>query len=134
MHNAEPWVAVVDDDESVGRALQRLLRTAGIGAQTFRSGEDFLGALGSLGSQAGANAGQPGCAVLDVELPGLSGLAVQRRLVHTGLPVIVITAHDENGVREQAYAFGAVTYLHKPFNGANFIRAVQTALGIAPAA
>jgi FixJ family two-component response regulator len=130
MLNAEPWVAVVDDDESVGRALQRLLRTAGIGAQTFRSGEDFLGALGS---QPGANASRPGCAVLDVQLPGLSGLAVQRRLANTGMPVIVITAHDETGVREQAYAFGAVTYLHKPFNGANFIRAVQTALGIAPA-
>ncbi|CAG9259316.1 response regulator transcription factor [Paraburkholderia unamae] len=136
MLDAQPWVAVVDDDESVGRALQRLLRTAGIGARIFRSGEDFLGALGLLAAQSaqsGAYGPQPGCAVLDVQLPGLSGLAVQRRIAHTGMPVIVITARDEAGVRDEAYASGAVSYLHKPFDGAHFIHAVQAALGIVPA-
>lgn len=126
MGNAKPFVAVVDDDESVGRAVKRLLRAVGIGADTFTSGEDFLDMISSVPSY------RPGCVILDIQMPGLNGLEVQRRLAGSGIPVILITAHEDVGVREHALASGAAGYLRKPFNGTLFIRTVQSALGIAP--
>jgi len=127
MGNLRPFVAVVDDDESVGRAIKRLLRSAGIGADTFSSGDDFLDMLSSMPSYS------PGCVILDIQMPGLNGLEVQRRLNGSGMPVILITAYDDMGVRAQALASGAVAYLRKPFNDSILIKTVQTALGIAPA-
>ncbi|WP_423763528.1 response regulator transcription factor [Burkholderia sp. NLJ2] len=125
MGNVKQFVAVVDDDESVGRAIKRLLRSVGIGADTFQSGDDFLDTLASMPSY------RPACVILDIQMPGLNGLEVQRRLDGTGVPVIVITAYDDVAVREQALAAGAIAYVRKPFNDALLIKTVCTALGIA---
>ncbi|GAU05484.1 response regulator transcription factor [Burkholderia stabilis] len=125
MGNVKQFVVVVDDDESVGRAIKRLLRSVGIGADTFQSGDDFLDTLASMPSY------RPACVILDIQMPGLNGLEVQRRLDGTGVPVIVITAYDDVAVREQALAAGAIAYVRKPFNDALLIKTVCAALGIA---
>ncbi|WP_217591188.1 response regulator transcription factor [Burkholderia sp. GbtcB21] len=124
MDNVKPFVVVVDDDESVGRAIKRLLRSVGIGADTFLSGDDFLDTLASMPSY------HPACAILDIQMPGLNGLEVQRRFAVTGVPVIVITAYDDVAVREQALAAGAIAYVRKPFHDSVLIKTVRAALGI----
>jgi FixJ family two-component response regulator len=123
MGKANPFVVVVDDDESVSRAIKRLLRSIGMNADTFASGDEFLDTLSSMPSY------RPECVILDVQMPGLNGLEVQRRLTGSGLPVIFITAHDDIGVREQALAGGAVAYLRKPFNDELFVKTVRAAIG-----
>jgi FixJ family two-component response regulator len=127
MGNLKPLVAIVDDDDSVSRAIKRLLMSVGIGADTFSSGDDFLDMFTSMPSY------RPGCVILDIQMPGTNGLEVQRRLNGSGVPVILITAYDDVSVRAQALASGAVAYLRKPFNDSILIKTVQTALGIAPA-
>lgn len=126
MANLTPTAAVVDDEESVGRAIKRLLRSAGIDAEVFTSGDAFLDRLSSVPSF------RPDCVILDVLMPGTSGLEVQRQLAGRGLPVIIITAHDDVAIRAQVLAAGAVEYLRKPFDGAVLIRTVRTAMGIPP--
>jgi FixJ family two-component response regulator len=128
MGKLKPFVVVVDDDESVSRAIKRLLRSIGIASETFASGDAFLDALASIPSY------EPDCVILDVQMPGLNGLEVQQRLAGRAIPVIFITAHDEIGVREHALAAGAVAYLRKPFNDELFVRTVRAALeGVPPA-
>jgi FixJ family two-component response regulator len=122
MSQVKPFVAVVDDDESVSRAIKRLLRASGLAADTFKTGDDFLDMFESIPSY------RPACIVLDIQMPGLNGLEVQQRLAGSGIPVIFITAHDEIGVREQALASGAAAYLRKPFNDEVLITAVRTAI------
>jgi FixJ family two-component response regulator len=122
MGTPKPFVVVVDDDESVSRAIKRLLRSIGIAAETFASGDAFLDVLSSMPSY------RPDCVILDVQMPGLNGLEVQRRLAGTGTPVIFITAYDDISVREQAFAGGAVAYVRKPFSDDLFVRTVRTAL------
>ncbi|KVZ78705.1 histidine kinase [Burkholderia ubonensis] len=124
MGNVKAFVAVVDDDESVGRAIKRLLRSVGIGSDTFLSGDDFLDALAAMPAYRTA------CVILDIQMPGLNGLEVQRHLARSGMPVILITAYDDDAVREQGLASGAAGYLRKPFNDALLIKTVQAALGI----
>jgi FixJ family two-component response regulator len=124
MGTAKPFVAVVDDDASVGRAIKRLLRSVGIVADTFASGDEFLDTLWSMPSY------RPACVILDVQMPGSNGLEVQHRLAGEGLPVVFITAHDDLGLREQALSAGAVAYLRKPFTDQLLIRTVCAALGI----
>ena len=84
-------VAIVDDDESVRRALQRLLHASDLIAETYASGQEFLDSLKSRR--------RPDCLVLDLQMPGMNGLEVQRELTNAGLrlPVVVITGHDEPG-------------------------------------
>ncbi|MFM0165797.1 Response regulator receiver domain-containing protein [Burkholderia sp. GAS332] len=123
MKKPKPFVVVVDDDESVSRAIKRLLRSIGITADTFASGNEFLDTLTSMPSY------RPDCLILDVQMPGMNGLEVQRRLAGSGLPIVFITAHDEIGVREKALAEGAVAYLRKPFNDELFVKTVRAALG-----
>ena len=108
--NSVPVVAIVDDDDSVRRAVARLLRTVGMGADSFASGDQFLEQLACVPSY------RPDCVVMDVHMPGLSGLQVQQRLAGSGLPIIFITAHDDAVTRAQALGAGAVACLHKPFN------------------
>jgi FixJ family two-component response regulator len=122
MGKLKPLVVVVDDDESVSRAIKRLLRSVGIVAETFASGDAFLEVLSSMPSY------RPDCVILDVQMPGLNGLEVQRRLAGTDTPVIIITAHDDISVRKQAFAGGAVAYVRKPFNDELFVRTVRAAL------
>ena len=124
MTKAQPVIAIVDDDESVCRAMRRLVRSLGMDAETFNSGQEFLDLIEAMPSY------DADCVVLDVQMPELNGLEVQRRLAATGirLPVIFITAHDEAGARERALAAGAVAFLRKPFNDELFIKTLSAAL------
>jgi DNA-binding NtrC family response regulator len=101
-------VYVVDDDESVRRALGRLLRSCGYHAVTFRSAEGFMEATSCQGE---------GCLVLDIRLPGMTGLDLQEKLSLTGAKhaVIFMTAHDNPEWQQRAKKAGAVAYLRKPF-------------------
>ncbi len=116
---------MVDDEESVRRALARMLRARGFDVETFSSGQLFLESL---------KTGRPDCVVLDVQMPGLTGRDVQRRLAlsQPELPTIVITAHDRPAVREQALADGAIAYLSKPLRGDVLISLIESAVGHAP--
>jgi FixJ family two-component response regulator len=120
MEKPRPFVAVVDDEESVRRALVRLLRASQLEVEAFASGEAFLDAV---------NVRRPDCVVLDLQMPGLTGRDVQRQLVsQKGCPVIIITAHDEPTLREQCLADGAIAYLRKPLRGALLLRSIEAAL------
>jgi FixJ family two-component response regulator len=124
LNNRKPLIAIVDDDESVCRAVRRLVRSVAMDAETFRSGQDFLDLLDAMPSF------QPDCLILDVQMPGMNGLGVQDRLAKSGhtVPVIFITAHDEVGVREKALAAGAIAFLRKPFNDELLIKTLHEAL------
>jgi len=123
MVNVNQLVAVVDDDESVCRAIRRLLHSVGIGADTFSSGDAFLSTLSSTPSA------RPACVILDILMPGINGLEVQRYLAASSVPVIFTTACNDLAVRETALASGAAGYLRKPFNDAILIKALEMALG-----
>jgi FixJ family two-component response regulator len=125
MSEVKPLVAVVDDDESVCRALRRLLRAAGMTSESFGTGDALLAAFGAVRFDA---PWRPDCIVLDVQMPGINGLEVQQRLAGTRVPIVFITAGDDPAVRDQALAAGASAYLHKPFDDEAFIGAVRAAL------
>ena len=116
-------VAVVDDDESVCRALRRLLHSAGILASTFTSGQAFLDMLASAPSSV------PSCVIVDFQMQGIDGLQLQRYLAPTGVPIIFCTATDDEAIRKKALARGAAGYLIKPLNSETLLTAVQLALG-----
>lgn len=124
MSKSKPLIAIVDDDESVCRAMKRLVRSLGMDANAFTSGQEFIDLIETMPSF------QPDCVVLDVQMPGMNGLEVQERLASSGnrLPVIFITAHDDAGVRDRALAAGAVAFLRKPFNDESFITTLHLAL------
>jgi FixJ family two-component response regulator len=124
MSNAKPLIAIVDDDKSVCRALKRLVRSLGMDGETFASGQEFLDLVEAMPSF------HPDCVVLDVQMPGLNGLEVQKRLAINGnpLPVIFITAHDDAVPRERALAAGAVAFVRKPFNDELFMKTLNAAL------
>ena len=124
LSQSKPLIAIVDDDESVCRAMKRLVRSFGMEADTFTSGQEFVDRIEKTPSF------QPHCVVLDVQMPGMNGLEVQARLASRGrpLPVIFITAHDETGVRDRALAAGAVAFLRKPFNDELLIDTLRVAL------
>lgn len=114
-------VAVVDDDSSVRRALQRVLKVLDIHAEVFASGEDFLASLHTT---------RPDCVVLDLHMPGFSGLEVQRQIAQVagGLPVVIVTGHHEPGMRERCLSAGASNYLRKPIDGPLLRRAIEAAI------
>lgn len=114
-------VCVVDDDDSILRALRRLLAT-GFRVETFSSAEAFL----TSAQRASAD-----CLVLDVHLRGLSGLDLQERLAQSGVrtPIVIITAHDDSPTRERARRAGAVEYLRKPFDDESLVDAIHKAIG-----
>jgi FixJ family two-component response regulator len=111
----------VDDEESVRRALARMLRARGFEVETFPSGQSFLESLKTH---------RPDCLILDVQMPGLTGRDVQRQLALSPptLPTIVITAHDRPAVREQVMADGAIAYLSKPLLGDALISLIESAI------
>jgi FixJ family two-component response regulator len=123
-NNSKPLIAIVDDDESVCRAIKRLVRSLGMDADMFTSGQEFAELMEAMPLL------QADCVILDVQMPGLGGLEVQERLAksHSRLPVIFITAHDDLGVRERALAAGAVAFLRKPFNDDLLIKSLNEAL------
>ena len=124
MDTHEPLIAIVDDDVSVCRAIKRLVRSLNMNAESFTSGEEFIKLIEAIPSF------HADCAILDVQMPGMSGLDVQARLTRSGnpLPIIFITAHDEIGARERALAMGALAFLRKPFDDDLFIKTLDTAL------
>lgn len=122
MEKARPFVAVVDDEESVRTALVRLLRASELESEAFASGQEFLDSLAGR---------RPDCLVLDLQMAGLSGRDVQRRLIsgRYAIPHIIMTAYDEPTVREQCLADGAAAYLRKPLRGDVLLRSIQLAIG-----
>src|SRR6266850_16054 len=121
MTEAEPIVFVVDDDLSVRRSTERLIRAAGLKVQTFPSAREFLKNPRPQG---------PACLVLDVRMPGLSGMDLQRELAQSGIniPIIFITAHGDIPTTVRAMKAGAVEFLTKPFRGRSLVDAVQAAI------
>ena len=116
-----PLVTVVDDDESVRESLPDLLREFGFSARAFASAEEFL--------RSGA-ARQSRCLVLDVAMPGMNGLDLQRELARRGLaiPIVFITAQKDEVVRARALAQGAAGFLHKPFSDSALLAALRSAM------
>jgi FixJ family two-component response regulator len=122
MMNAErSTVFVVDDDASMREALNNLLRSMGLNVETFGSAKEFLSSQRSK---------TPGCLVLDVRLPGLSGLDLQRQLADANIeiPIIFITAHGDIQMSVRAMKAGAVEFLTKPFRDQDLLDAVQQAV------
>jgi len=117
-----PLIAVVDDEASVRTMLRRALRLAGYEVATFASGEEFLDSLPS---------GSPACAILDIRLPGRSGLEVDGRMRAQNLrvPVVLITASDDPALDRAAAAAGALCLLRKPFSTDALLAAVRRAVG-----
>ena len=116
-----PTVAVVDDDEAVRHALSNLLASLDLGVATFASAEAFL---------ASPACRDAACLIADVQMPGMSGLDLQRHLSESGnrLPVILITAFPQEHVRRQAEAEGAFGFFAKPFEGGLMIQCIERAL------
>jgi len=118
-------VAVVDDDANLCRSFARLLRAAGMHPITYPSAEAFL-----------ADAKHPrfDCLVLDLQLPGMSGLELQKKLAATGTadPVIFITAHDDPQAREQAHAAGCAGYFRKTDPGNEVLQAIRRVISPNP--
>lgn len=114
-------VFIVDDDARMRAATHRLLKSVGLHVETFASPEDFLGRKLPKG---------PSCLVLDVRLPGMSGLDVQRKLSDAGvkIPIIFITGHADIPMTVKAMKSGAVEFLTKPFRDQELIDAIQHAL------
>lgn len=120
---SKTYVAVVDDDDSLCRSLSRLLRVSGIHSVIYRSAESFL-----------ADAKQPkfDCLVLDIQLEGMSGVELHRRLKEAGstTPVIFITAHDAPAVHQEAKAAGYAGYFRKTDSGEAVIQAIRRAANL----
>jgi FixJ family two-component response regulator len=121
MNNKPTQVAIVDDDDSFARAISRLLRASGFEVCTYPSAEAFLTPTLPL---------QPDCLVLDIQLGGMSGLELLRRLRELGslVPAIFVTAHDAPEVREEAQHAGCVAYLRKPVAGRALLEALAKAM------
>jgi FixJ family two-component response regulator len=123
MAEAPSWIAVVDDDPSVLKALRRLLRAHDLDARTYGSGQEFLAALPD---------GLPGCLIVDLQMPGMSGVELHQQLMRKGIriPTILITAHGDAGVRERCAAAGAMAFLLKPLQDTSLFAAIDKAIGV----
>jgi FixJ family two-component response regulator len=118
---AVPTVFIIDDDRGMRQAIEDLVESVGLRAETFASGEEFLSRRHTSG---------PSCLVLDVRLPQMSGLDFQRRLTETGMqiPIIFVTAHGDIPMSVRALKSGAVDFLTKPFRDQDLLDAIQQAL------
>jgi FixJ family two-component response regulator len=116
-----PTVFIVDDDARMRAAMQRLLKTVGLQSESFATPQDFLRRKLPDG---------PSCLILDVRLPGMSGLEVQSKLNETGvqIPIIFITSHGDIPMTVKAMKSGAVEFLTKPFRDQDLVDAIQQAL------
>lgn len=115
-----PIIAVVDNDPSVRRGLERLLRSAGFSVETFESGAEFLQS---------ADDHEPDCVVLDLHMPNVDGYELQDRLKrgHPDVPVIVMTGHDTPESRLRALSGGAKSYLCKPVDDETLLKSINDA-------
>lgn len=118
MTRDHPLVVVVDDDVSVRRALVRLLRAASYQVETFASGDALLAELDTC---------RAACLILDVRMPGLSGLDLPERLKASGrnIPTVFVTGHGDGAMARRALATGAVRFLYKPFDDEDLLLAVK---------
>ena len=116
----DPVVYVVDDDQGVRNSLESLIRSVGLSVQTFASAQEFLGAKRKAA----------GCLVLDVRLPGLSGLDLQSELVRAEIhtPIVFITGHGDIPMSVRAMKAGAVEFLTKPFREEDLLDAIRQAI------
>jgi FixJ family two-component response regulator len=124
MADTSSWIAVVDDDASVLKALTRLLRSRAFQARTYASAQDFLTALPD---------GLPKCLILDLQMPEMNGLELLQHLTRNGIriPTIIITAHRENSIRERCESAGAIAFLLKPLQDTSLLAAIDDASRIA---
>jgi len=115
-------IAIVDDDPAVLKALARLVRTRLFSARTFQSGPQFLASLPK---------DLPDCLILDLQMPEMTGLEIQQKLRRDGIqiPTIIVTAHDEAGMRERCKSAGAIAYLTKPVRETSLFAAIDAAAG-----
>jgi FixJ family two-component response regulator len=116
-----PLISIIDDDESVRFATRSLVRSAGLNARAFASAEEFL------------NSGcvtESSCIITDIQMPGLTGVELQCRLLAEGhrTPVIFITAFPNDSIRARVLAAGAARFLTKPFSGESLIQCLETIL------
>lgn len=120
MHRA-PLIAVVDDDDALRNSLDDLLQSVGFRVQGFASAEAFLQAQPEP---------ETACLLLDVRLPGMNGLELQRQLgvMHWRIPIIFVTAYADDDVRAHALAAGAIAVLSKPCREADLLHAIDAAL------
>src|SRR6476660_9101653 len=118
---AVPTVFIVDDDRSMRQAIQDLVESVGLRAEAFATGQDFLRKQ---------RTSDPSCLVLDVRLPQMSGLDLQRQLADTDvqIPIVFITAHGDIPMSVRALKSGAVEFLTKPFRDQDLLDAIQQAL------
>jgi FixJ family two-component response regulator len=116
-----PLIAIVDDDDALRNSLDNLIRSVGFRTQGFASAEAFLRAN---------QAPETACLILDVRMPGMSGLELQRHLVAANwqIPIIFITSHSDDDARERALEAGAVDFLYKPCREEDLLNAIDAAL------
>lgn len=121
MKEAAATVFVIDDDASMRQALKNLLRSVGLDVETFGTAQEFLSSQ---------RCEAPGCLILDVRLPGVSGLDLQRQLTQANIhhPIIFITGHGDIPMSVRAMKAGAVEFLTKPFRDQDLLDAVQQAI------
>jgi len=119
-------VLVVDDDDLMRSSTRRLLRSAGFRVEAFASAEEFLRS---------GRAAETACLILDLRMPGMNGLQLQRHLAGEGrrIPIIFITAHENQEIRMEAMRAGAVDFLQKPFSEEALLKAIRNALAHPPA-
>ena len=119
--SAPPLIAIVDDDDSLRNSLNNLIRSVGFWVQGFSSAEAFLNSNQLAGTA---------CLILDVRMPGMGGLELQRQLgaVDYRIPIIFVTSDGDDDARARALAAGAVDFLYKPFREEALLNAIDTAL------
>ena len=122
---SSPLISIVDDDLSVRRSTRRLLQSAGWRAEVFASAEEFL---------VSGRAEETACLILDLRMPGMNGLQLQRRLAEIlePFPIIFLTAHSSADEERQALQAGAIQFLQKPVNKEVLLRAIRHALKTPP--
>jgi FixJ family two-component response regulator len=115
------WIAIVDDDEDVRKAVHAVLKSAGLLPRAFASAEEFLDS---------AQRGETACLISDIEMPGMNGLDLQARLTEDGsrIPIIFITAYGDTRTRMRAMNAGAVDFLEKPFDDNVLLDRIRVAL------
>jgi len=113
-------IYIVDDDESVCRALKLLMMTYGFAVETFSCAKNFFSTVSN---------GMPGCLILDIHMSGINGWEAKKRLIESGSdrPVIIITAEKDDGLHERALNAGAVGFLQKPFNDQQLVDLINLA-------
>lgn len=119
--NSGPIVAIVDDDEAVGNAIKVLMRSIGLVAHAFLSGDEFLGS---------PELGRASCLVVDFDMPRMNGLDLHNNLSRLGkeIPTVMITAYPSDDIRARALQAGIICYLSKPFDESDLMNCIQTAL------